>query len=124
MRQSNAYMAAYMMKRYTRRRLAAIAQLGGRCKCGEKNPAKLEFHHRNPATKSFTICSRLASVSEEKLQAELAKCDLECADCHDEIHEPENIARGARLRRHGISAYNNRRCRCAVCVRAKAKSRK
>jgi hypothetical protein len=41
-----------------------------------------DFDHRNPAEKAFTISSKRKDVAESVLQAEFAKCDLVCANCH------------------------------------------
>ncbi len=57
----------------------------GGCHCGESHPAALQFHHRNPAEKSFGISSG-ATKSLEDLSAELAKCDVLCASCHAKLH--------------------------------------
>lgn len=72
--------------RRVRNSLAAIAYLGGKClDCGETHPACLEFHHRNPGDKEFTIGSA-ANKSWEVLQPELDKCDLLCSNCHQKRH--------------------------------------
>jgi hypothetical protein len=41
-----------------------------------------DFDHRDPAEKAFTISSKRKDVAESVLQAEFAKCDLVCANCH------------------------------------------
>ena len=44
-------------------------------------PHQMDFDHRDPSTKSFQVTdSRLKS--RERLLAELAKCDIVCANCH------------------------------------------
>jgi 5-methylcytosine-specific restriction endonuclease McrA len=86
-------MREYMARRYDRRKAAAIDQLGGKCvRCGTKDD--LDFDHMDPATKSFTIARRLAGVSEAKLQAELAKCQLLCGPCHLEKSRSEGSLSG------------------------------
>jgi hypothetical protein len=49
----------------------------------------LDFHHRNPAEKSFNI-GATKSISEEafleRLVPELDKCDLLCPNCHRQEH--------------------------------------
>jgi 5-methylcytosine-specific restriction endonuclease McrA len=76
----NAYMREYTLKRYHRRRAKAIEQLGGKCaQCCSTN--KLEFDHIDIRTKEFTISDSLG-ISEKRLQAELAKCQLLCDPCH------------------------------------------
>jgi hypothetical protein len=44
-----------------------------------------DFHHREPATKLFSI-SNGDSYSEEKLLDEMDKCDTVCARCHNWRH--------------------------------------
>jgi hypothetical protein len=50
--------------------------------CGGCFPAVcMEFDHRDPSTKLFTI-SFGSTRTWEKLVAEIAKCDVVCANCH------------------------------------------
>ena len=42
----------------------------------------IEWDHRDPATKSFTISYKLNRVPDADLIAEIAKCDAVCANCH------------------------------------------
>ena len=68
-----------------------INNLGGCCsKCGyNKNLAALEFHHIDPESKEFQIdIRRLSNTSMDKLQEEIHKCILLCANCHREEHNP------------------------------------
>ena len=52
-------------------------------KCGESNPVVLELDHRDPKLKEFNISSApTRRVSVKKLDGELAKCDVLCANCH------------------------------------------
>jgi hypothetical protein len=51
--------------------------------CGESDPVVLEFDHRDPAAKSFSIGDALGKTWQwEKIAAEIAKCDVRCANCH------------------------------------------
>lgn len=52
--------------------------------CGNTDIRVLEFDHREPAKKSFTICRKVCSdgVSLLTLAKEVAKCDVRCANCH------------------------------------------
>lgn len=52
--------------------------------CGiQYNPWVMHFDHRNPAEKVFTIgCG--GSLNAARLTAEMAKCDVVCANCHAE----------------------------------------
>lgn len=49
--------------------------------CGEPDPIVLEFDHRDPATKLFNI-GITTNRSLEAVKAEVAKCDVRCANCH------------------------------------------
>lgn len=66
----------------------AVAYKGGKCqKCGySKSLAALDFHHRNPHEKEFAISS-VKWKNFDRIQPELDKCDLLCANCHRERHE-------------------------------------
>lgn len=77
----NEYMREYMAQRYQTRLEWALALLGGKCvRCASTD--QLQFDHIDPATKSFTICDKLAGVAKAKLVVELAKCQLLCFECH------------------------------------------
>lgn len=54
-------------------------------RCGEIG-VPLHFHHRDPATKAFTIARGLSSASWDRLRAEVVKCDLVCQPCHTALH--------------------------------------
>lgn len=77
-------MAAYMARRYAKRKAEAIKLLGGKCSCGSE--FELRFHHRNPEDKSFTICDVLAGKRWSAIVEELAKCELKCEACHLTVH--------------------------------------
>lgn len=49
--------------------------------CGEKDPVVLEFDHLNPSTK-FKDVSKLLGKSLYKLEEEISKCEVVCANCH------------------------------------------
>lgn len=63
----------------------------GCAKCGEKRGYLLDYHHLDPSQKEYTI-SRLTAgqCSAEKLEKELSKCIILCANCHREFHFFEN----------------------------------
>jgi len=51
------------------------------CKCGESNPAALDFDHDRD--KKFAISKGISNgVSLETLIEEVAKCTVRCANCH------------------------------------------
>ncbi len=75
-------------QRHRRQKRALVMEFGGRCiRCGyNKSFVALDFHHRDPDSKSFGIGhgynrSMLALIEEAK------KCDLLCSNCHREEHD-------------------------------------
>lgn len=64
-----------------------VAEAGGACAlCGyHGHPAALEFHHKDPAEKSFSLSRGGVTRSLEKARAEARKCLLLCARCHAEV---------------------------------------
>ncbi len=112
--QYNAYMSDYMLKRYHNKMAHAKEQFGNICSlCGSSE--QLEFHHINPLEKSFTIGS-LWSLSDDKVQAELEKCQLLCGNCHRQRHASSALCGTAQRYWCG--------CRCKPCVAANSKYNK
>ena len=65
--------------------------------CGQRfEPYQMDFDHREPTTKSFWVTTGRASLmSRERLLAEIAKCDIVCANCHrmrTQIQQRERLA--------------------------------
>lgn len=90
-RQPNTYHSQSI--RAFRRKLKFVKKLGGKCKsCGySKNLSALEFNHIDPSNKSFSLCSRkLSNTNLKELEKEVEKCELLCANCHREHHNPES----------------------------------
>ena len=55
--------------------------------CGEDHPATLHFHHRDPKQKEFNVAEWYRQgTSIEKLEEEIAKCDVLCCNCHAKRH--------------------------------------
>ncbi len=78
-------------ERAQRRRKMIVEYFGGKCpKCGyDKNYAALVFHHKDPSTKSFKLDARhLANSSQKVIEEEVLKCEMLCANCHMELHNP------------------------------------
>ena len=98
----NGYMRRYMLRRYHLRRREAIKKLGGSCRrCGETKG--LQFDHKDPKKKSFGLWCK--TVSEEKFQKELKKCQLLCWRCHRD-KTLEDLGRKPAKGTHGtLSAY-------------------
>ena len=59
---------------------------GGKCEiCGyNKCLEALEFHHKDPNEKDFSIANNFKSM--DKMKTEVDKCLLLCANCHREEH--------------------------------------
>ncbi len=53
--------------------------------CGEKDPVVLEFHHPED-NKTGTVAMMMWNRGLDKLQAEVAKCVIVCANCHKRLH--------------------------------------
>jgi hypothetical protein len=56
-------------------------------RCGENHPACLQFHHRNGEAKELTLSLAIHNGwSIKRLEAEIAKCEVLCANCHFKEH--------------------------------------
>lgn len=80
----------YCMVKSQRRKMKKylISLLGGKCKkCGyDRCISALEFHHKNPLEKDFALSGSKIN-SRKKMETEVKKCILLCANCHREEHE-------------------------------------
>lgn len=85
--------AEYIKQAVIKRRSTVLrnakALLGSKCCiCGyNKCQRALSFHHIDPSKKSFGISANGLTRSWAKVQEEVSKCILVCANCHMEIHE-------------------------------------
>lgn len=79
-RRKAAYMRGFYKER--KQRLQKLKADRACERCGFNDPRALTFHHRDPSTKSFPIATYAWKVSWERLVAEIAKCDVLCANCH------------------------------------------
>lgn len=77
-------------ERYWEKRAFIDAQRDFCAKCGDTRTYVLDFHHRNPDEKSFTI-GKMKKGAEETLQKEIDKCVCLCANCHREFHHLEKM---------------------------------
>ena len=80
---------AQQVKRTRQFKLDCIDYKGGKCqKCGYKKcQAAIEFHHRIPEQKDFSINNNLNRRNiDDRIKKELDKCDILCANCHREEH--------------------------------------
>ena len=82
------YMIRAVHKRRKKIRLMAVEYKGGKCKrCGyDRCIEALEFHHKDPIQKDFSISEKGYTRSWKRVQEELDKCVMLCANCHREIH--------------------------------------
>lgn len=71
----------------------ARAAVGERCQSCLARTRALQFHHRDPATKCFTLGSAPTRTTRAQWRAELAKCELLCRSCHAERHVALNGAK-------------------------------
>ena len=63
---------------------------GGKCYlCGySQNYAALEFHHKDPKKKSFSIRKQEIERKKSVVEDEIKKCVLLCKNCHTDITYP------------------------------------
>lgn len=65
----------------------------GCCKCGyNKHHSALEYHHIR-GNKLRSIAASMTS-SWDKLLAEISKCEVICANCHNIVHYNESVIGG------------------------------
>lgn len=87
---------------YHRNRAELIAQIkSAPCMdCGVQYPPYvMHFDHRDPSTKSFTIGNNVARFTLDVVLAEIAKCDVVCANCHAErTHQQRQSRKEAEAR--------------------------
>jgi hypothetical protein len=64
-----------------------VEEAGGACAlCGyDRFPGALQFHHVDPAEKSFALSHRGLARSLRRAREEARKCMLLCANCHAEV---------------------------------------
>jgi hypothetical protein len=60
-------------------------------RCPENHSACLDFHHKDPTKKESNL-SRVANHkwSRARILAEIAKCEVLCANCHRKQHWPSD----------------------------------
>lgn len=58
--------------------------------CGEDHPACLHFHHRDPSKKEIALSKIwISGWGMKRIQEEIDKCDVLCANCHAKLHWSE-----------------------------------
>ena len=64
-------------------------------KCGEKHPACIEFHHKDPKEKDTEVSFMVGyAYSMERILNEIAKCNVWCSNCHRKFHWQEQMKSG------------------------------
>lgn len=107
------YQRNYQRSWKAKRRAAWIEANGPCAQCGSFD--KLEVDHINPEDK---VEHNVWSWSEERREAELAKCQVLCGWCHQEKSTRESQIRNARTTKplnHGTEWAYKRGCRCGSC---------
>jgi 5-methylcytosine-specific restriction endonuclease McrA len=110
----------YSRRRRIRIKLELVAAHGGSCEeCGyTNNTGALEFHHRDAASKEFSLGGFLGSL--ERARREAAKCLLLCANCHRRRHivvetpsDDAVVRQRRRTKRRAVALLGGR---CAGCM--------
>lgn len=83
----------YVSRRRRKIKQQAVDYKGGKCQqCGyDKCVGALDFHHRDPSEKDFSIAALGNCRAWEVVKKELDKCDLLCANCHREVHHMQEV---------------------------------
>lgn len=99
----------YQREWYARRRADYFA--GKVCvDCGTNE--QLELDHVDRATK---VSHNIWSWSADRREAELAKCEPRCHDCHE-----AKTSRESMTTEHGLNMYKRHGCRCPICRKAQS----
>ena len=102
----------YLIKAvYARRkkvRAMAVEYKGGKCEnCGYNRCLDaIEFHHKDPTQKDFSISSKGHTRSWIRVKEELDKCMILCANCHRELHAKLAAFSGNARVKSGLSQGN------------------
>ena len=71
--------------------------------CPETDPDCLDFDHRDPKQKKFSIGGHGSSGhSLDNVETEIEKCDVRCSNCHRKKHAREN-----RMKQEKVNEPNN-----------------
>lgn len=76
--------------------------------CCETRPDMLVFHHKDPKQKQFDICNDGYSASWERLEKELAKCEVLCSKHHAERHNYKGEKAVTSKKSHAWKAFERR----------------
>jgi hypothetical protein len=75
-------------RRYRNRDYLNKLKLTLKCElCSQNHPATLQFHHINPKEKDFCLAeASTCGWSIERIDEEIKKCKILCANCHSILH--------------------------------------
>ena len=107
-RDRRQYLIQAVRKRREKIRVMAVAYKGGKCeRCGyDRCTEALDFHHNDPTKKDFGVSSKGYTRSWKRVQEELDKCVMLCANCHRETHAELAASRGNTGVKSGLSQGN------------------
>ena len=91
---ANMCLSCYQNKRMKERRKQFRLERGGKCSiCGyDKCLEALDFHHLDASKREFGFSRAISkNYSDERINKELDRCILVCANCHREIHYKEKM---------------------------------
>lgn len=90
------YLIQAVRRRRQKVRSMALELAGGKCRlCGyDRCLDALEFHHRDSDGKDFSVSNRGYTRSWSRVEAEIAKCLLLCANCHREVRAGQRSIEG------------------------------
>ena len=55
-------------------------------RCGEDHPGCIQFHHKDPGTKDGDLSGDCLDWGIARIEKEIAKCEVLCANCHTKYH--------------------------------------
>ena len=81
-RHPDKYRESYERSHTEKKRIIDEGRSGGCVECGENRLPCLDYHHRGGKADKLGDMAHMRRFSLEKLRAEIAKCDVLCANCH------------------------------------------
>ena len=80
----------YYRKEYIKKYIKEIKKNSECCVCGIRDHRVLQFHHREQSDKEFNISEAAGKkMSLDRLNKEIEKCDMMCANDHSILHYNE-----------------------------------
>ncbi len=80
---TSRYLARKAEYRETQSKLLADLRMGPCLDCGGTFPFfVMQFDHRDPREKSYVVSKMVGRTGRDRILAEVAKCDVVCANCH------------------------------------------